>query len=167
MNLICPKCNGALKRVEYEGLSNFSCPAGHGEWVNRDDLGEIVRRRQVEIPREYFEEFEKNSEPKPIETELLESDTKCPACGALCKKVNYAYSSGILIDHCPRGCGVWLDKGELEKIQAFCQFWDKRANEVLSEKGIDLLKFAEKSEKTDSHGFMGNLITRIYDKFFG
>ena len=39
---------------------------------------------------------------------------KCPAC----KDVNLAISDrqGIEIDYCPECRGVWLDRGELDKI---------------------------------------------------
>jgi uncharacterized protein len=38
---------------------------------------------------------------------------KCPAC-----KTSLAMSErqGIEIDYCPKCCGVWLDRGELDKI---------------------------------------------------
>jgi Zn-finger nucleic acid-binding protein len=31
--------------------------------------------------------------------------------------INYDYSSGIILDRCPEGHGLWLDGGELEKVQ--------------------------------------------------
>ncbi len=31
--------------------------------------------------------------------------------------INYDYSSGIILDRCPQGHGLWLDGGELEKVQ--------------------------------------------------
>ncbi len=39
---------------------------------------------------------------------------KCPAC----KEVNLAMSDrqGVEIDYCPECRGVWLDRGELDKI---------------------------------------------------
>ncbi|RJP60624.1 MAG: hypothetical protein C4543_04705 [Ignavibacteriales bacterium] len=39
---------------------------------------------------------------------------KCPVC----KDVNLAIADrqGVEIDYCPECCGVWLDRGELNKI---------------------------------------------------
>ena len=31
--------------------------------------------------------------------------------------INYDYSSGIILDRCPQGHGLWLDAGELEQVQ--------------------------------------------------
>ena len=38
---------------------------------------------------------------------------KCPACAA---DLNMAERSGIEIDYCSQCRGVWLDRGELDKI---------------------------------------------------
>lgn len=39
----------------------------------------------------------------------------CPACGATLVNMD---RDGILIDRCPDCRGVWLDRGELEKLLA-------------------------------------------------
>jgi hypothetical protein len=38
---------------------------------------------------------------------------KCPKCGTLLNEVTKA---GVLIDMCDRCLGIWLERGELEKI---------------------------------------------------
>ncbi|MBL8230504.1 MAG: zf-TFIIB domain-containing protein [Bryobacterales bacterium] len=38
---------------------------------------------------------------------------KCPVCDTELRAVE---RSGVEIDHCPRCRGVWLDRGELEKL---------------------------------------------------
>ncbi len=38
---------------------------------------------------------------------------KCPACGEL---LVITERSGVEIDYCPKCRGVWLDRGELDKI---------------------------------------------------
>lgn len=40
---------------------------------------------------------------------------KCPKCDALLNEVTRA---GVLVDVCPRCLGMWLERGELEKIAA-------------------------------------------------
>jgi len=44
----------------------------------------------------------------------MEAVVKCP----ICKEVNLAMSDrqGVEIDYCPECRGVWLDRGELDKI---------------------------------------------------
>jgi Zn-finger nucleic acid-binding protein len=38
---------------------------------------------------------------------------KCPKCDTLMNEITRA---GVLVDVCPRCLGMWLDRGELEKI---------------------------------------------------
>ncbi|MCL6611982.1 MAG: zf-TFIIB domain-containing protein [Peptococcaceae bacterium] len=38
----------------------------------------------------------------------------CPACGTV--EMHEVAKQGVLIDVCPRCRGVWLDRGELEKL---------------------------------------------------
>ncbi len=171
MTYSCPRCGAPLERREYEGVFIFECSKGHGQWVPGDGLKEIVRRHEEEIPREYFEAVEHEAR-KVIDTRKLEPDIRCPNCGALCQKINYSYSSGIVIDHCPRGCGVWLDRGELEKVQAFCEYWDRHAREVLREKGVleKLRAASEQSRWGDAvwrKGLLGRLLFFIYERFLG
>lgn len=42
----------------------------------------------------------------------------CPACRGMMVRRNFGRFSGVLVDVCGRD-GVWLDGGELEKLEAF------------------------------------------------
>ena len=42
----------------------------------------------------------------------------CPACHRLMNRVNFARTSGVIMDVC-RAHGVWLDRGELERVVGF------------------------------------------------
>jgi Zn-finger nucleic acid-binding protein len=50
-----------------------------------------------------------------VEAEAPAGARICPACGA--ELVNLD-RDGILIDRCPNCRGIWLDRGELEKLLA-------------------------------------------------
>jgi Zn-finger nucleic acid-binding protein len=43
--------------------------------------------------------------------------------------VNYQYSSGIIINRCGHAHGLWLDRGELQRIEAFMEGWEARVEE--------------------------------------
>ena len=51
----------------------------------------------------------------PIEEQ--QTHVKCPICQSAMASINYDYSSGIILDRCPQGHGLWLDGAELEKVQ--------------------------------------------------
>jgi len=39
---------------------------------------------------------------------------------------NYNYSSGIIVDRCKKGCGMWLDADELDKVQIHSELWQDK-----------------------------------------
>lgn len=50
---------------------------------------------------------------------------KCPSCEVIMNEVT---KSEVLIDVCPKCMGVWLDKGELEKIIAQSDAYEAQYN---------------------------------------
>ena len=42
----------------------------------------------------------------------------CPKCAKLMNRVNFAKSSGVIVDVC-KSDGVWLDRGELQRVVGF------------------------------------------------
>jgi Zn-finger nucleic acid-binding protein len=52
---------------------------------------------------------------------------RCPECGVLMNRVNYAAMSGVVIDQC-KDHGVWLDNGELVHLME----WQKSGGELLA-----------------------------------
>ncbi|NDC23341.1 MAG: hypothetical protein EB078_06810 [Proteobacteria bacterium] len=73
--------------------------------------------------------------------------------------LNYAYQSGVVIDTCPNGHGVWLDSGELEKVQIFKESQD-RALEESPEVWHQLARNAKQAAELDlkSTGLLSRLI---------
>ena len=48
----------------------------------------------------------------------------CPKCpDRKLTPFNYASTSGIILDKCPGCGGIWLDRGELEMVQALVEDW--------------------------------------------
>jgi Zn-finger nucleic acid-binding protein len=43
----------------------------------------------------------------------------CPKCGARMDRRRYGFGSETVIDECSKGCGVWLDGGELNELERF------------------------------------------------
>jgi Zn-finger nucleic acid-binding protein len=53
---------------------------------------------------------------KPREAEISEAKRKCPICGRKMDKVWLGEKTGVLIDSCPLGDGLWFDGGELHQV---------------------------------------------------
>ncbi len=116
----CPHCNERMVERTYEGVQIDVCEKCGGVWLDTDELAQIVERREAK-----FSEGEKafvkgEGVSLPSRKELV-GDVHCPVCGVVMNKFVYGVTSGIVIDRCPRGDGVWLDKGELEKVQIYVE----------------------------------------------
>ena len=57
--------------------------------------------------------------------EEIQTKIPCPECKSALTELNYSYSSGIIIDRCSKKHGIWLDGGELEKLQAHHEHWER------------------------------------------
>ncbi|MFA5240482.1 MAG: zf-TFIIB domain-containing protein [Phycisphaerae bacterium] len=112
----CPKCNTPLKTTVYEGVEIDKCGKCKGTWLDDGEIIKILQSRE--------EPFD----PKLIRETLAQGFTgipkdeqhnvvKCPNCQSVMEPINYNYSSGIILDRCPEGHGLWLDSLELEKVQ--------------------------------------------------
>jgi len=112
----CPRCNTPLTTIAYEGLEIDKCNKCDGTWLDDGEITKIVNTK------------EETFDPKLIRETLAQGFTgipkneqqtvvNCPKCQSGMKPINYDYSSGIILDRCPEGHGIWLDGGELEKAQ--------------------------------------------------
>jgi Zn-finger nucleic acid-binding protein len=116
----CPVCAGALEIYDHEGVELDRCGAGHGIWFDRGELPQVVRSEQAPRTPEERAEAAEAATNAPGAAVVAESEfdrRKCPVCATPMTLTEYA-GSGIAIDECPRH-GVWLDTGELERIEAY------------------------------------------------
>ncbi|MFK8011626.1 MAG: zf-TFIIB domain-containing protein [Marinicellaceae bacterium] len=94
---------------------------------------------------------------------------KCPVC----KSVNLLMSDkkGVEIDYCSECRGVWLDRGELDKIiERSHEFSSNRNTEPkrqASEQSINHTQhqevYTKKNKKTSRKSRMGDLLGDIFD----
>lgn len=112
----CPRCDTALKSSVYEGVEIDKCEKCNGTWLDEKEIIKIVETKEEKFDARLVKEtlaLGFTGVPK----EEQQTVVKCPKCGAGMEAINYDYSSGIILDRCPEGDGLWLDGGELEKVQ--------------------------------------------------
>lgn len=118
----CPRDGSALSLVEYEGQSLEQCGQCHGFWCDGDELREIVHNTEKKFnPADHPEISAKETAAKVKSEQDLGADLCCIVCHQPMRRLNYAYTSGVVIDRCTKGHGVWLDRDEIEKIQLFIE----------------------------------------------
>ncbi len=86
--------------VERERVELDFCPACGGVWFDSEELEALLRAGGIEV--------ELLASAVPAETK--EKKRRCPRCR---KKMDKLASSGVVVDSCPAGDGLWLDEGEL------------------------------------------------------
>ncbi len=92
---------------ELEGIEIDRCLACKGTWLDAGELEEISLRAGVP-PAQLHKALEEAPRGEP-------SDRRCPRCGKKLREFPLRSSSGkeVILDRCPRGHGLWFDKGEI------------------------------------------------------
>ena len=102
--MTCPSCKSDLIVIEFDSIELDYCASCGGVWLDAGELSLILHGRLDADEARLFGEGTRGSR-------------RCPMCR---DKMHLAAlpKSGVEIDFCPRRHGVWLDKGELQKIIA-------------------------------------------------
>lgn len=118
-NLRCVNGCDFLAPMQYEGVDIDVCPQCKGIWLSFQNLNQIISRQSRVWTEKQKAEILQQTGKAGVPQEELERHLDCPECGELMPAVNYQYSSGIIINKCKHHHGVWLDCGELNKIQIY------------------------------------------------
>jgi len=153
----CPKCKIQTTRTEYEGASVRMCGECGGYWVTPIALKAIANRRETTFSEPVKERFLQLAEQSNSTEQLA-----CLSCGKFMVKENFKDWDDIVIDRCTKCGGIWLDPGELEKIQIYWEYFQdhpeqsnmdaiaKRAllTEVMAQRKRDAKEFTEIMSET-------------------
>ena len=142
----CPICTSVLYTITYEGIEIETCRVCGGNWLDAGELGRIVKIREVN-----FSEAERRAlaEATKIAAQAPTGPGRhlaCPKCRGRMAVLNYGSDSGIFIDRCTACRGMWLDAGELEKIQMLIEGWEAMLPEELKTR---IRKFDEVAVETE------------------
>lgn len=164
----CPTCSTTLTTIDYEGIKIETCPGCEGQWLDAGELGHIARAREVRFDEEERRAIAAACKITPVVLEHHDRDLACPRCGGRTDAINYGGDSGIIIDKCPACVGIWLDAGELEKIQMLVEGWEDGLPEDLRKHGPRLRQIAEEVKergrvRISRFGFVNAIINGILD----
>lgn len=115
----CPRCTADLVTVDFEGVEIETCPVCQGEWLDADELRAVVQRAEGRFDRQEIAALNQARTDLFSIVHTNADRMTCPKCpGQKLTAFNYAATSGIILDKCPRCGGIWLDHGELERVHA-------------------------------------------------
>lgn len=129
----CESCNPSVTGDnQHAALSQMQPPDGPGQvrrdagadvrrvrgyFVSPTALKRIIASREVQTPDPVRERFMALADASGTTKQVL-----CEECGTWMVKQAFRDWEDIIIDQCPK-CGlIWLDPGELEKIQIYCEY---------------------------------------------
>ena len=165
----CPNCQAAMKPVTYEGVEIHACASCGGEFVGAGALAHVVRTREERFGTEVADEIAEREPVFGVPVEETERQLACPACENRMRVINYGVDSGIFVDSCAVCGAVWLDKGELEKVQSLMDRWTDVAPEMIRGVALELEEIRRQAASQDAcfHGshfsFVNAVINRILD----
>lgn len=113
--LACPKCTSYMFPGRKKGVQIDCCSSCNGIWLDKGELATIAQTPQ-DIPGSQ---------------QVLQSNPTnfpCPRDGTKLNEHPYSTGENLLVDSCTKCSGVYLDKGELEKIEGLA----RQINEVFT-----------------------------------
>lgn len=109
----CPACGKPMVVLELDRVEVDHCISCKGIWL---DGGEMEILLQGAAGKEAFLSSFRQDQECP------EKPRKCPICLKRMEKIRVGKEEHVCIDRCRRQDGIWLDRGELEKILRMNRF---------------------------------------------
>ncbi len=99
----CPTCRVPMYVAEFQQIELDLCGRCEGVWFDRGELSLLLG----------------DARPLPEAAAATDEATRpCPLCDRPMAKVNIGPGRRVLVDHCPRDCGLWFDGAELAALTA-------------------------------------------------
>lgn len=114
----CPGC-GTVTDIVALGTRETEvdvCPACSGIWLDAMEIGELVERPLMMRPKLADIARAVRAMMKHVPDPVIYR--RCARCDTVMSRVNFAGVSGVVVDEC-RAHGMWLERGELERIRQF------------------------------------------------
>jgi Zn-finger nucleic acid-binding protein len=144
----CPRCSKPLATTPYEGITVDECAGCKGVWVDDGELRAILDLRDKTFTSQEIGAVKGISQNAFGALKEEKGKVGCPKCSAAMTQVNYAGSTGIVLDRCASH-GLWFDASELEHVQICVEGWEGMLEEDMAKYGPVIQKV-----KKDLHGRM-------------
>lgn len=113
--LDCPRCREDMQALKLGATTARECNACGGLWLDPDSLQALSDGREERSG--VVSALAARVPTAAIPPDIIKY-VPCPRCERLMNRKNFAQSSGVVLDVCARH-GVWLDRGELERVLGF------------------------------------------------
>jgi uncharacterized protein len=154
---LCPRChNKEMSIIHVHDVELDFCASCEGVWFDKDELEQVLKIGEAETAgTELAPSFD--SDLERLETPGM-GGLKCPRCSSAMFRYNYAVSSGILLDGCEKGCGLWLDDGEIRKIFEYTIEADKELDPEVEQNLLKKLAAVRTDAKLKEEKLIDSLV---------
>ncbi len=113
--LKCPRCRADMQALSLGRDVARECALCGGLWFDLDALDRLTREHDELVATSTILAARVPLAATPTDTVRY---IPCPVCEKLMNRTNFAHASGVILDVC-KGHGVWLDRGELQRVLEF------------------------------------------------
>lgn len=111
----CRTCHSELQVLAVGGGRFHRCPDCSGTWLAASQLEELLSQALEKSPQA-LDTVESDGESEVGHTLAPSRKARiCPSCPASMDNFKFE-NTGVWIDACPEGHGIWLDSGELKLL---------------------------------------------------
>jgi Zn-finger nucleic acid-binding protein len=116
----CPRDTSELQGKIYEGSVEVDqCPQCAGMFLDKGELEAIQATIEKDHRRTVVESVDSAGAPVEVAHSDERGPVDCMKCGKRMDRRRYGFGSQTVIDECPKGCGLWLDGGEIQELERF------------------------------------------------
>lgn len=117
----CPRCAEDLRERTYEAdIRVDECPTCRGLWLDRGELVRIEETSDGTSPHDAAV-IDTVARAQEQARQMSRPEISCPKCGQPMTKREAHPSSQVVIDVCQACPGAWLDGGEVQSLERFCE----------------------------------------------
>ena len=109
--MLCPVCEVEMLVLEFELIELDHCAECGGVWLDSGELT-LLADRAGAVKGDLLAALEGREGTRPQER----PKSRCPVCRGRLARVRTPGEKGIVLDKCPRGDGLWFDRGELQSV---------------------------------------------------
>lgn len=144
--LKCPRCHEEMKTLMLGSTVATECAECGGLWLNPPALQSLCNAREAHAAVVNALAARTPTRQEPLDTIRY---IPCPHCGKLMNRQNFARSSGVITDVC-KADGVWLDRGELQRVIGFVD-----AGGLAVQRSRELEQLAEEKRRLEAMRTIG------------
>ena len=160
--LSCPRCQAALRAQTFGTVTIDLCDTCGGHWYDAGELAQIREMPPTERP---------HTPPEACGPRWVDSKSRevlCPRCRVALATERFGYTSDLVLDRCGICNGMWVDAGELDRMDELIAEWSRDLEHDRA-KWADKLATVEatighKLDSAERPGRLGALIGMILDK---